>query len=45
MVKNKKSGNQSEHIDIKYLAIRKHVKENKVIIDHINIELMIIVHL
>lgn len=29
--KNNKSGSQSKHIDIKYLGITKHVKENKVI--------------
>ena len=29
LAKNKKSGSRSKHIDIKYLAIREHVKENK----------------
>ena len=29
MAKNNKSGSQSKHIDIKYLAIRKQVKEKK----------------
>ncbi|RVX04827.1 Copia protein [Vitis vinifera] len=39
--KNNKSGNRSKHIDIKYLAIRECVKEKKVVIEHINTELMI----
>jgi len=42
MAKNNKSESQSKHINIKYLAIRERVKENKVIIEHINTELMII---
>ena len=29
MAKNNKSDSQSKHIDIKYLAIREHVKEKK----------------
>ena len=33
MVKNNKSGSRTKHIDIKYLAIREHVKEKKVVID------------
>ena len=41
LAKNDKSGNQSKHIDIKYLAIRERVKENKVVIEHVSIELMI----
>ncbi|RVX00945.1 Retrovirus-related Pol polyprotein from transposon TNT 1-94 [Vitis vinifera] len=41
MVKNNKSGSRSKHIDIKYLAIREHVKEKKVVIEHISTELMI----
>nr|CAN60583.1 hypothetical protein VITISV_019290 [Vitis vinifera] len=41
MAKNNKSGSRSKHIDIKYLAIRKRVKEKKVVIKHINTELMI----
>ncbi|KAL3506909.1 hypothetical protein ACH5RR_032291 [Cinchona calisaya] len=41
MAKNNKSGSQSKHIDIKYLAIRERVKENKVVIEHVNTELMI----
>ena len=28
VAKNNKSGNGNKHIDIKYLAIRKHVKKN-----------------
>ena len=41
MAKNNKSGSRSKHIDIKYLAIRERVKENKVVIQHISTELMI----
>ena len=39
--KNNKSGSQSKHIDIRYLAIREHVKEKQVVIEHISTELMI----
>ena len=42
MAKNNKSGSRSKHIDIKYLAIRKRVKEKKMIIEHVSTELMII---
>ena len=42
MAKNNKSGSRSKHIYIKYLAIRENVKEKKVVIEHISIELMII---
>ena len=45
MAKNNKSGSQSKHIDIKYLAIRERVKELKVVIEHISTELMIVDHL
>ncbi|KAL6324617.1 hypothetical protein AAG906_013430 [Vitis piasezkii] len=41
-LRNNKSGSQIKHIDIKYLAIRKRVKEKKVVIEHISTELMII---
>ena len=41
LAKNNKSWSQSKHIDIKYLAIREHVKEKKVVIEHISTELMI----
>ena len=41
LAKNNKSGSRSKHIDIKYLAIREHVKEKQVVIDHISTELMI----
>ena len=41
MTKNNKSGSQSKHIDIKYLAIRERVQERKMVIEHISIELMI----
>ena len=42
MAKNNKRGSRSKHIDIKYLAIRERVKEMKVVIEHINTELMIV---
>ena len=42
MAKNNKSGSRSKHIDIKYLTIRERVKELKVVIEHISIELMIV---
>ncbi|KAG9447193.1 hypothetical protein H6P81_013321 [Aristolochia fimbriata] len=41
MAQNNKSGSRSKHIDIKYLAIRERVKDQKVIIEHINTELML----
>ena len=41
MAKNNKSGIRSKHIDIKYLAIRERVKNKKMVIEHISIELMI----
>ena len=41
IAKNKKSGSRSKYIDIKYLVIRERVKEKKVVIEHINTELMI----
>jgi len=41
MAKNNKSGSRNKHIDIKYLAVRERVKENKVVIEHISTELMI----
>ena len=41
VAKNKKTGSRSMHIDIKYLAIRERVKDKKVVIEHISIELMI----
>ena len=42
LAKNNKSGSRSKHIDIKYLAIREHVKEKQVVIKHISTELMIV---
>nr|CAN76579.1 hypothetical protein VITISV_016486 [Vitis vinifera] len=42
MAKNNKSGSQSKHIDIKYLAIRECVKEKKVVFEHISTKLMIV---
>ena len=41
LTQNNKSGSCSKHIDIKYLAIREHVKSNKVAIEHISTGLMI----
>ena len=41
MAKNNKSGSNSKHIEIKYLAIRKLVKNKLVVIEHISTELMI----
>ena len=41
LAKNNKSRSRSKHIDIKYLAIKEHVKEKKMIIEHINTEFMI----
>ena len=41
LAKNDKCGSRSKHIDIKYLAIRERVKENKVVIEHISTKLMI----
>ena len=42
LAKNKKRGSRSKYIDIKYLAIREHIKEKKVVIEHISTELMIV---
>ena len=41
MAKNNKSGSRNKHIDIKYLAIREHVKEKKVVLEHVSTEMMI----
>ena len=41
LAKNNKNGSQSKHIDTKFLAIRERVKEHKVVIEHISIELMV----
>ena len=41
LAKNNKSSSRSKHIDIKYLAIKERVKENKVVIEHVSTELMI----
>ena len=41
LAKNNKSSSRSKHINIKFLAIRERVKENKVVIEHISTELMI----
>ena len=42
LVKNNKSRSRSKHIDIKYLAIRKHVKDKTMVIEHVSTELMIV---
>ena len=41
LAKNNKSGSQSKHINIKYLAIWERVKDNEVTIEHISTELII----
>ncbi|KAK9035028.1 hypothetical protein V6N11_077079 [Hibiscus sabdariffa] len=42
MANNNKSGSRSKHIDIKYLATKERVKENKVVIEqHISTEQML----
>ena len=41
IAKNNKNESQNKHIDIKYLAIRECIKENKVVIEYISIELII----
>ena len=41
MAKNNKNGSRSKHIDIKYSTIRERVTEKKMVIEHINTELMI----
>ena len=42
LAKNNKSESLSKHINIKYLAIKEHIKEKKVVIEHINTKLMIV---
>ena len=42
MAKNNKSRSRSKHINIKYLAIRERVKEEKVVIEHIGTKSMIV---
>ena len=41
MGKNNKSGSRRKHINLKYLAIRKRVKDKTVVIEHVSTELMI----
>ena len=41
LAKNNISSSQSKHISVKFLTIREYVKENKMVIKHISIELMI----
>ena len=41
LANNNKSGSRSKQINIKYLAIRERVNEKKVVIEHVNTELMI----
>ena len=42
MAKNNKSGSRNKHIDIKYLAVRECVKDKKVVVEHVSIELMLV---
>ena len=42
MAKNNKSSSRNKHINIKYLAIREHVKEKTMVIEHVSTELMIV---
>ena len=42
LANNNKSGSRSKHIDIKYLAIREHVKDKTMVIEHVSTELMIV---
>ena len=42
MAKNNKSSSRNKHINIKYLAIREHIKEKTVVIEHVSTELMIV---
>ena len=42
LAKINKSENRTKHIDIKYLAIREHVKSNKIAIEHISSRLIIV---
>ena len=42
LAKNNKSGSRGKNIDIKYLAIREHVKEKTVVIEYISTKLMIV---
>lgn len=42
LAKNNKSGSRSKHIDVKFMAIREHVKNKKVVIKDINTESMIV---
>ena len=42
MAKNNKSGSRSKHIDIKYLAIRERVRDKKMVIKNVSIELMLV---
>ena len=41
LAKNNKNRSRSKHIDIKYLAIREHVKDKTMVIEHVNNEFMI----
>ena len=42
MARNNKSGSRSKHIDIKYQVIRERVKDKKVVIEQISIEVMLV---
>ena len=41
LAKNNKSGSWNKHIDIKYLALRERIKENKVVIENVRTENML----
>lgn len=41
VAKNKKSRSEKKCIDIKYLTLREHVRQQKLVIEHINTKLMI----
>ena len=41
LANNNKRGSRSKHINIKYLAIREHVKDKTMVIEHVSTELMI----
>ena len=42
MAKNNKSGSQSKHINIRYLAISERVMDKKVVIEYVSTELIIV---
>ena len=42
VAKNNKSDSRSKHIDIKYLVIKKRIKEKKVVRKYVSIELILV---